>query len=119
MNCKPGDVAIIVRGAKRDLGRMVLVVGPARRPDSDWTIRCVAGRPLIAKDHNGQRRPAVEPCAMDYQLRPLRDNDGEDETFTWAGRPLEKAADDVAELHRQVDRLADIARQLAAIQKLL
>jgi hypothetical protein len=107
MNCKPGDLAMYVGIDQADAGKVVRVVGPFT--STSWVVE----PPLSPfRGHSGRN-------VKDAALRPIRDSDGEDETLTWAGRPLEKAADDVAELHRQVDRLADIARPLAAVQKLL
>lgn len=80
MNCKPGDLAVIVRSAAGNEGRIVqcldfVGVGDGYYDDS-WLIdREIAG--------------TFEPLRFisDSKLRPLRDNDGEDETLTWAGKP--------------------------------
>jgi hypothetical protein len=79
MNCKPGDLAYTVgcRNAPEVNGHVVEVVelvGPAC-----WLVR---GEFI-------ERNAAmwgVRPHVFDKYLRPIRDNDGEDETLTWAPR---------------------------------
>lgn len=83
MNCKPGDLAVYV-GADLGLrGRFVTVV------EEDAFVTSVFGRkfwivdpPLPRDDRRGDAL-AVD----DLVLRPIRDNDGQDETLTWAGLP--------------------------------
>ncbi len=86
MNCKPGDLAMIVRSWAGNEGRIV---------------RCVrfAGV-LLWNDLGRQPTWAIDPAilnadgelvqeCMDCQLRPIRDNDGEDEMLRIAGKPRE------------------------------
>ena len=73
LRCKVGDLALVVRTISADewVGRIVKVVAPYPY-DAGWF---------------------TEPAPMgsigfyDAHLRPIRDNDGEDETLTWAGKP--------------------------------
>lgn len=101
MNCKPGDLAVIVRATyAENLGRIVHVVEPwpfrgypigytmhfrGRKwriaCDADWVIEPV-GRPLIGA-HAGHSWSA----APDFCLRPIRDQDGEDEILRLVGKP--------------------------------
>jgi hypothetical protein len=77
VTCKPGDLAIIVHthpGLSEFLGRIFLCEsrGKSARGIAGWkTPWKWNGRDLIAPD----------VC-----LRPIRDNDKEDETLTWAPR---------------------------------
>jgi hypothetical protein len=81
MNCKPGDLAVVVAADNpENIGRIVLVLGQAHRPGT-WVIR-YHGHPGVTAVG-----PCWEPWTYDYELRPIRDNDGEDETLTWAGKP--------------------------------
>jgi hypothetical protein len=88
MNCKPGDLAVIIRSVSGNEGKIVRVLRMSKEkigllaPDGFkhgivWDIdpHLPGWNGLIAK------------WALDYQLRPIRDNDGEDETLTWAGKP--------------------------------
>lgn len=67
MNCKPGDLAIYINS--RWPGRIFEIVEAADygfwivRPDVGWQI-------------------------ADKNLRPIRDQPGEDETLTWADVPV-------------------------------
>ena len=76
MNCKPGDMAIVVRSERRQHGKIVecisLFVHPLWPGEPCWRVR-----------------PALELGAWchDFQLRPIRDSDGEDEILRIAGLP--------------------------------
>jgi hypothetical protein len=82
MNCKPGDLAVVVRAyVAENLGKVCRVIGPSRVKGWDWELEfphpVLWSGGAIARDGRGQ----------DWQLRPIRNNDGEDETLTWAGKP--------------------------------
>lgn len=94
MNCKPGDLAFIVRAPhprlRNILGAVVKVTdnsitkyvdGPAWLCDG---VPCVQAPPDHGLPGEQNGRLAYVPDAW---LRPIRDNDGEDETLTWAGKP--------------------------------
>lgn len=85
MNCKPGDLAICVSADNlENVGRIFEVVRPfpfARQPA--WWLH---GRGVI----DGE--VANSGWLHDYELRPLRDSGGEDETLTWAGKPVKATA---------------------------
>lgn len=74
MNCKPGDLAVIVR--TRD---------PAGRKYIGKVVTCVR----IVEECYWDVDPALPRYVMvnDWCLRPIRDQDGDDETITWAGKP--------------------------------
>jgi hypothetical protein len=84
MNCKQGDIAIVVRIKPIDppsiLGRIVHCVKAARHPltgEHGWEIE-----PELMDHHH----------ILDSALRPIRNEPGEDESLTWAGRPQEVTA---------------------------
>ena len=96
MNCKPGDLAVIVRADNpSNLGRIVRCVrladdtGGTYGPSGEfagnqcWWIDAS----IVSFDKN-----AVVRICPDYFLRPIRDNDGTDETLTWASKPQGVAA---------------------------
>lgn len=93
MNCKPGDLAYIVRPWTRDqdIGRPVTVL---RRAVAGQVVEMRGGGIAKAEgpgDHAAwlcEASGAGFPCFIaDVCLRPFRDQDGEDETLTWAGKP--------------------------------
>lgn len=93
LNCKPGDLAIVVRSAAGNEGKIVqcLKVHPSgvgglfRFYGPVWEI----DRPLKTLRKTpvgtveGERFFAPDIC-----LHPIRDNDGEDEMLRIAGRPI-------------------------------
>lgn len=82
MNCKSGDLAVLVRSVTgKNVGRIVTCDCQDR---VFWAGTMYEGwitEPELTSV-NGAR--CVVPDAW---LRPLRDTDGEDETLTWAGKP--------------------------------
>mgnify|MGYP006921370785 CR=1 FL=1 len=92
MNCKPGDLAVIVRSQGNNAGRIVQCVRLHISQAHD-----VDGVPLLLTA-SGPRWVIDRPLPGNLQtvpdaiLRPLRDSDGEDETLTWAGKPESVAA---------------------------
>jgi hypothetical protein len=87
VNCKPGDLAIIVHSAARNEGKIVRC------------LRAIRDLPLVTPRGVIERHPGWEIDTTvvgfggaphrniwDHQLRPIRDEDGEDETLTWAPR---------------------------------
>ena len=103
--CKPGDLAIVVRGTL-NLGRVVrcqrlvpreLVqeaisasykwpTNPPRQPGPYWEVdqdmkwNLTLNKVAVWKGEI--------PYFPDAYLQPLRDTDEEDETLTWAGKPV-------------------------------
>jgi hypothetical protein len=81
MNCKKGDLAWIV--SDLDYGKVVEVLdGPN---DCLWWIR---GRNLTLDDG----RLGDECWIEDVNIRPIRDNPGQDETLDWAPVPTKETA---------------------------
>jgi hypothetical protein len=85
MNCKPGDLARIISDAETRaahmadkiiaVDRLVMIEGDACWTYSGPRLYCGCGcqRELAGVD--------------DELLRPIRGEDGDDETLTWAGKP--------------------------------
>ena len=82
LNCKPGDLAVIVGGYPTiNMGAFVTIVELAQTLNGGlWQIKSPS-RPLI-----GPTGLLVE-LVDDYCLRPIRDTDGEDEILRIAGKP--------------------------------
>ena len=95
MNCKPNDLAIVVRSALGTSTGLVLRCvrlsssGGLRNPDGSFEYG-----PVWETDAYG---PAlcgtVHNLWLDADLRPLRDEPGQDETLQWAGLPKEILAE--------------------------
>ena len=113
--CKPGDLAIFVASAgdgsaNSDIrsGMIVTVLSAAyigehyRGVDKKNLVirldqikrspcwRCRVAHPVKWVSLDGQFAQFLEVPLSDAHLRPLRDSDGEDETFQWAGKPQEE-----------------------------
>ena len=92
MNCKLDDLAIVVHSAMVNSTGLVL---RCIRLSSAGGLRNLDGSfeygPVWETDNYG-----VAVCGsthnlwMDTDLRPLRDEPGEDETLTWAGLPQDQ-----------------------------
>ena len=85
MNCKPGDLAVIVKTTPVGsflLGRVVHVLPPYG--DDEWVVRL--DKPIINPTTGaiGNEGPAPDKC-----LRPIRDpgDDATEETLTWLPVP--------------------------------
>lgn len=98
--CKPGDLAVVVRARTPGMvGRMVIV---ERLADEDEFIdvaqqNCVTW--IISSAVHGELLPTlvdgvIEFCAIrpfsDLSMRPIRPNEGEDESLSWAEKPPSK-----------------------------
>ena len=80
MNCKQGDLAIVVKSFAGNEGAIVRVVSyyATHRLGPAWVI----DRALPSN-----RRGFDTKVALDTQLRPIRGDEGDDETLAWAGKP--------------------------------
>jgi hypothetical protein len=78
MRCRVGDLAVIVRARKAPkwLGKVVRVVRPFPGLDS-WIT---------------EPMPAGFVSVFDHSLRPIRDQDGEDEMLRLVGLPQKGTA---------------------------
>lgn len=109
MNCKEGDLAIVVNSAEIfNIGKVVEVLRPAifgeefsditgeliirtSRGDSAWVVRCESGIWWSAID-GPEIGEFVERAIGDERLRPLRNDHGADETLSWCDLPSEVKA---------------------------
>ena len=91
MQCKLGDLAIVVNDFEHPINNGCLLMIVAKAPlgafaiPADWI-----GRPLSTFEFNGRKQsPGGQGIVVyrDVELRPLRDSDGQDETLVWAGLP--------------------------------
>ena len=91
MQCKPGDLAIVVNDLEYPInnGCLLEILGRAtpgaHSIPADWI-----GRPLSTfkfGDRTCPPDPRNTVVYRDIELRPLRDNDGKDETLAWAELP--------------------------------
>jgi len=92
MNCKKGDLAVIVVSMTRphSVGKIVTCVSlkPCPRTGAPaWIIDPPVGKEVFV--HGAWR---AGDWIEDKCLRPIRPNDGEDETLTWAGKPEQVTA---------------------------
>ena len=109
MNCKPGELAMVIRSEMGNEGRVVLVVrrimsgehalpnGCPIYPDDVWVIRgrmrtadervFSYGDIEIGRVEENVKDEETELPFPDAWLRPIRDQDGEDETLQWASKP--------------------------------
>lgn len=95
MNCKQGDLAIVVRSSAGNEGKIVRC------------LRLIKSIIWVDVDGKGSRHPTWEIDVLlpdwsgiftnyicDYQLRPIRDpgDDAVDETLIWLPVPVKEAA---------------------------
>lgn len=83
MNCRPGDLARIV-GAVKPANRDRFVEVLRASWNAGWWI-CTSPSVLVA-----QQRPTIPGELVlihDACLRPIRGQDGTDETLVWLGKP--------------------------------
>lgn len=91
MNCKQGDLAVIIRAVMAEnIGRFV-TVGQAAYFNAElghiW--RVTPQHPMRGVNFYSLMPVAKVDQCPDAWLCPIRPNDGEDETLTWAGKPTE------------------------------
>lgn len=108
MNCKPGDLAVVVRSVvPANIGRFVTVVRAVGWLQAEESVR-IEGRTFRASApgfywwleadspllESGLLRPKTSGLAADDQLRPIRDpgHDARDETLDWLPVPQKEVA---------------------------
>jgi hypothetical protein len=84
VNCKKGDIAVVVKSEAGNLGKIVtcgeLIVNPPG---------CIQGAywstdvPLDFVDLKGIEQASRRYLSLDRNMKPLRDQDGEDESLSW------------------------------------
>lgn len=89
MNCKPGDLAVIVRSNQiSNIGKIVTVLRVYPRAEQSWWI-CSGS---VLHGLYSDWPPGAEVGMYDNHMRPIRDNDGEDEMIRIAGLPHKEIA---------------------------
>lgn len=109
MNCKQGDLAVIVNADNvENIGKIVRVLRLVSHgdcfPDINglsatwigdctalWVVECDSPLSWEAYDGACKTLHLQRPFGDEY-LRPIRDNDGEDETLQWAPVPTKETA---------------------------
>jgi hypothetical protein len=95
MNCKPGDLAVVVGiGMSPALGMLVTCVAPYCGPWKDGSSTAGWTLDRFIPTRSGGFQNVIGDC----YLRPIRDQPGADETLTWAGKPAETPADLIREV---------------------
>lgn len=103
LRCKAGDLAIIVGAGKvpENVGRFVIVdrraiagkdVHPSCGDIAAWVVRSACGDNLMVMLINGSTEMRHEVPVADYDLRPIRPNEGEDESLSWSRPVVTEAA---------------------------
>lgn len=90
-NCVAGDLAVVVRvpdGRLENVGRVIRVTKLVALPGLMGRMASAQGRIYWEFEGNLLCDDGI-PADMvdDAVLKPIRDNDGTDETLTWAGKP--------------------------------
>lgn len=90
MNCKQGDLAIFVKSNAGNEGKIVTCLRFATAAECDaYGFNPHFHGPVWFTDkHLFTIYGTVSKLACDEQLRPIRDQDGEDEMIRIAGKPV-------------------------------
>lgn len=99
MRCKVGDIVVVINDEyPENIGRFGTVVGRydgRAHGRADWWVRPARKFFSWYESEPGVRslsEDAADGSLADSDLRPIRDQDGEDESLTWADEPQEVAA---------------------------
>ncbi len=89
MNCRPGDIAVIVGGIEANVGRMVRVIKPCDALHwamfhADWEVELLQTTRTSSRVGEQDSGPGMVCVCDDRILRPIRGGEGQDETLTWA-----------------------------------
>jgi hypothetical protein len=103
MNCKPGDLAVIIKDkySPADIGKIVEVLHEGEHEWEDaegfhWYVRSVCGpmevRVYVGEEFSGNLHYDHEAHIPDSCLKPIRDpgEDATDETLEWLPVPTTK-----------------------------
>lgn len=96
MRCKVNDLAVVTNPRRpENYGAIVEVIAPSVVPGLDWLVRSkgrgLMGFPVLGTAHGPELRRGRDCNFRDSQLRPLRPDEGIDESLNWAERPQEIA----------------------------
>lgn len=80
MRCRVGDLAVVIRAHHpENLGRLVKVLRLCANHSETWVIETLGSR--FVADVGGNLWTGEHALALDTSLRPLRDDEGTDETL--------------------------------------
>lgn len=93
-NCKPGDLARVIDDPESRCAGIVDKIVTVTKPVmvGVWPGWMYAGSPMVCICGCGRQIDAL----ADALLRPIRGQDGDDETLTWAGKPEQIVVPEVA-----------------------
>ena len=88
LNCKPGDLAVVVRSTAGNEGKFCTVLRLATASER-YQAQFLSGEPMWVTDVQFMSTWG-DFCALmfDAYLSPIHDNDGEDETLQWVPRKV-------------------------------
>lgn len=118
MNCKPGDLAVMVNSCCGNKGTIVTCIRISHH------LGCIAPGGLfedgpiweVDRDIKGWGGD-VSRHVPDSQLRPIRDNPGEDETLRWTDKPSEALRKEAQALTDKLNNALERLRQLEQREK--
>lgn len=87
MNCRPGDLAVVVESMAGNEGRIVTCLRLATAAEVDAANLAPDRAPYWHIDTEILTVWGSARLAADMQLRPIRDQDGEDEILQLVGKP--------------------------------
>lgn len=88
MNCKPGDLAVVVRSIAGNEGLVLTCLRLATESEMRDGYYWRGLAPMWVTDRVSRNNIGGSDALMpDALLRPIRDQPGEDETLTWAEVP--------------------------------
>lgn len=90
MNCKQGDLAVVVTNNFGNLGKLVTCLRFATGEDYKKYKVEDPMEPAWVVDSLLMGSHRLVPLVRDSSLRPIRDNPGQDETLSWAPVPKQK-----------------------------
>lgn len=92
MNCKEGDLAVVIRNDYGEAGKIVTCIRLAGQNDLvQHNVRDPA-EPVWVIDFHLKNSRSRAPLARDCSLRPIRDQTGEDESLVWKDVPQKVVA---------------------------
>lgn len=94
MNCKPGDLAVVVNSKAGNDGKLVTCIRLARAKILNRNGAFESGPIWEVDKELASFSGSRDRYIADRQLRPIRDpgEDAQDETLLWAGSPVKEVA---------------------------
>jgi len=89
MNCKQGDLAIVVKSFNGNEGKIVRCLRLASGREAKTSVYEFV---WLVDQPMKWSVSGLQPYAADEFMRPIRDTDGQDETLTWKDVPHKEVA---------------------------